>query len=127
MAKKRCFFTVSIVVVFLVFFMYSHCDGLTGNIDVESVKYNGLSANVDAAKEKTDALEERLEQQLFSFDGVDAAEVTISADDSVTVQLKVQSDFASEDQIKEYVQRFVSCMPEDISLIMEKDETVSGV
>ena len=105
--KKRCFFTVSTVVVFLIIFIYS-C-------------YGRLTGSIDAAKEKTDALEERLEQQLFSFDGVDAAEVTISADDSVMIQLKVQSGFAFEDQIKEYVQGFVSCMPEDISLIMEKD------
>lgn len=103
MAKKRCFFTASTVIVLLAFFLYSHYDGLTGEIDV--------------TKAKTDALEERLGQQICAFDGVHAAEVTIHADGSVLVQLETQPEFIWEDQIKEYVQAFVSCRPEDILLL----------
>ena len=99
---KKMFFTASTVVVFLAFFLYSHYDGLTGDIDV--------------TKAKTDALEERLEQQICAFDGVHAAEVTIHADGSVLVQLETQPEFMCEEQIKEYVQAFVSCRPVDISL-----------
>ncbi len=101
--KKRCFFVASTVVVFLAIFLYS--------------RYGGLMGAMDVAKAKSDALEERLEQQICAFDGVNAAEVTIHGDGSVLVQLETQPEFICKDQIKEYVQAFISCMPEDVSLL----------
>lgn len=103
MMKKRCSFAVFMVVVILAFFVYSRYAGFAGNIDVE--------------KAKTDALTERLEQQISMFDGVNAAEVTINTDGSVLIRLETQPEFAFEEQIKEYVQEFVMCMPEDILLM----------
>lgn len=54
---------------------------------------------------------------LGEFDGVNAAEVTINTDGSVLIRLETQPEFALEEQIKEYVQEFVMCMPEDILLM----------
>lgn len=102
MAKKRCFFMASAVVVLLAFFVYGRYDGQMGNIDAKTAK--------------TDALAERLEQQLCMFDGVNAAEVAVNDDGSVLIQLEAQAEFAFEEQVKEYAQKFVACMPEDILL-----------